>query len=132
MKLNRKFFKKVQREFKPRRSIQFIRDCYKNEGVLHEDDTITTTVYKRSIDYSQMYSVSRQAEAIIEATQFLDSQQKELPLLVPFILSSTQSVFTTQVHDTLTFDLTKVVIPEDLTSQLYALMQSSNFKGIPE
>lgn len=141
MKLNRKFLKKVQREFKPRKSIQHIRECYKNGGILHETEEFTTTIYARSIDLTKMYSflfdvnVSTTCASTSMATMLDSCSQISSgmePLYVPLLLSEYKSMPTIKCSDEFKADLTKVVNPKDLTHQLYILMQPPSFMEIIE
>jgi hypothetical protein len=47
MKINRKFLKRVQRETSPRKSIQHIRKCYLEGGILQTNNDITETIYSK-------------------------------------------------------------------------------------
>ncbi len=47
MKINRKFLKQVQLSTFPRKSIQHIRKCYMEGGILQENNEVTETIYSK-------------------------------------------------------------------------------------
>ena len=69
MKINRKFLKRVQLSTSPRKSIQHIRKCYMEGGILQENNEVTETILspkERKIhlremrkNYASMMSVGR-------------------------------------------------------------------------